>query len=74
MDLYYWLFPPIMTAAPLLMVWFADRTLPPAPNTPFRRWGKVLLPVLALAIIAGSSARRSMRRAVARPLASVTVA
>jgi hypothetical protein len=53
MDLYYWLFPPIMTAAPLLMVWFADRTLPPAPNTPFRRWGKVMLPIAALAIIVG---------------------
>ena len=53
MDLYYWLFPPIMTAAPLLMVWLAERILPPAPNTPFRRWGKVLLPVVSLAIVAG---------------------
>lgn len=53
MDLYYWLFPPIMTAAPLLMVWLAERILPPAPNTPFRRWGKVLLPIAALAIVAG---------------------
>ena len=53
MDLYYWLFPPIMTAAPLLMVWFADRMLPPAPNTPFRRWGKLLLPISRLSIIVG---------------------
>jgi hypothetical protein len=53
MGWFYWLFPPVMTAAPLLMVWFAERTLPAAPSTPFRRWGRVLLLIIALTIIVG---------------------
>lgn len=52
MDWFYWLFPPLMTAAPLAMVWFADRTFPPAPDTSFRRWGKVLLPAFIVAAVA----------------------
>jgi hypothetical protein len=52
MDWFYLLFPPLMTAAPLAMVWFADRTLPPAPDTAFRRWGKFLLPAFIVAAVA----------------------
>jgi hypothetical protein len=52
MDWFYWLFPPLMTAAPLAMVWWAERTLPPAPDTAFRRWGKILLPAFILTGIA----------------------
>src|SRR5215203_3212958 len=53
MDWFYWLFPPLMTAAPLLMVWWADRTLPPAPDTAFRRWGKALMPLTVFPMIVG---------------------
>ena len=52
MDWFYWLFPPIMTALPLAMVWGSDYILPPAPKTSFRRWGLVLLPVAILSVIA----------------------
>lgn len=52
MDWFYWLFPPIMTALPLAMVWGSDYILPPAPKTSFRRWGLLLLPIAIAAIIA----------------------
>jgi len=53
MDLYYWLFPPIMMALPLALVWGAEYILPPAPNVPWRRWGKALLPAVTVLVIAG---------------------
>jgi len=42
-----------MMALPITMVWWADRILPPAPNVPWRRWGKALLPIAIVLIIAG---------------------
>ena len=71
MDWFYWLFPPLMTLAPLAMVWWAERTLPPAPDTAFRRWGKILLPAFilgAIAVYLSSLASLGRESAVTRAL------